>query len=77
MSVIVMSRWVPVSAGQQPPIGERVIVSDGITGYEGQLGPDGQWYRSAAGRPVLLENFLFGDPGSWYWMKLPAPPGRA
>ena len=76
MSVIVMSRWVPVAGRQLPPIGERILVSDGIDRCEGKLGPDRQWYRASAGKPVRMENYLWGDPETWYWMKLPAPPGR-
>lgn len=77
MSVVVMSRWVPVTAPEKPAPRERVLVSDGIYVYEGGLGLDGRWYRAATGAPMLMENFLVGGPQTWYWMKLPPPPGRA
>lgn len=74
MSVVVMSRWVPVSEAKPGPR-DRVLVTDGILVYEGGLGLDGRWYRSATGNPMLLENFLIHPPK--FWMKLPEPPGVA
>ena len=77
MSVVVMRRWVPMTAREQPVIGQRAHVSDGIEVLAGRYGLDRQWYLDAPGPPRLLENYLFGPPDSWSWMKLPAPPGRA
>lgn len=76
MSVVVMSRWISLKGRELPAIGERVLVSDGIDVFPGRMGPDRHWYLAAPGRPVLLRNYLFGLPDTWYWMKMPAPPGR-
>ena len=77
MSTIVMSRWVPMNAREEPAVGQGALVTDGLQVIPGRFGPDLQWYRDAPGNPRLMENYLFGPPETWYWMKLPEPPGVA